>query len=368
VYSEDNLTVNNSTISGNTGYGAGVDSHAGTVQITGSTVAGNTPGSASGAQIEQDGGSLALRDSIVAGAPGVHDVALLGGATGSALFSLIRNPSRVSGGTAITTDSTDITNKDPMLGPLASNGGPTPTMAPLPTSPVLDQGKSFGLSSDQRGLSRPFALPTITHVPAGGDRSDMGAVEEHTPAVSGLLPAVGGKGTRVLIGGTGFTGATRVLFGNKPASTFRVLSDGEILATAPAHNGPANIRVITPLGESPVATADRFAYPTVKARHPRLHRRKLNTGIKLICPAGGGKCAAAYNATAKTGKHKKLKLAKGKLRVKAGHNKTLTIKLSRKALRTLKRLGHLKLTITLKVTDGTSQPTTYKRTITLKAH
>ncbi|MBV9354955.1 MAG: IPT/TIG domain-containing protein, partial [Chloroflexi bacterium] len=361
--------IYDSTITGNTAVrGAAIDAGTNTV-LKGTTVVGNPSSASDGGQVISVGSfSISVQDTVVAGDVSKPDFELRSGASASAIYSLIRNASAVSGGNAPTTDSSDIIGRDPQLGPLTANGGPTPTMAPTLSSPVLDRGKSFGLGSDQRGQSRPFALPGVTGVPAGGDRADIGAVEQHTPSIASLSPAAGGKGIRVLIGGTGFTGATKVFFGNKPAGSFTVLSDGFIVATAPAHNGPADIRVITPLGESPVATADRFAYPTVKARHPHLHRRKLNTGIKLSCPAGGGKCVASYNATAKTGKHKKLKLGKGKLRVKAGHNKTLTIKLSRKAIRTLKRLGHLKITITLKVTDGASQSTSYKRTITLHAH
>ena len=40
---------------------------------------------------------------------------------------------------------------NPMLGPLQNNSGPTLTMRPLPGSPVIDQGKSGGVTVDQRG-------------------------------------------------------------------------------------------------------------------------------------------------------------------------------------------------------------------------
>jgi hypothetical protein len=41
----------------------------------------------------------------------------------------------------------------------ADNGGPTPTHRPGPNSPVLDQGKSFGAATDQRGEPRQVDLP-----------------------------------------------------------------------------------------------------------------------------------------------------------------------------------------------------------------
>src|SRR5207253_6155099 len=40
---------------------------------------------------------------------------------------------------------------NPGLAPLADNGGPTQTHKLLSTSPALDKGNSFGLTTDQRG-------------------------------------------------------------------------------------------------------------------------------------------------------------------------------------------------------------------------
>gem|GEM_PF-2490471 len=68
---------------------------------------------------------------------------------------------------------------DPQLGPLSSNGGPTQTLAPAPTSPVIDQGLT-SLPSDQIGNSRPFEVVGIANAP-GGNGADMGAVEDHIP-------------------------------------------------------------------------------------------------------------------------------------------------------------------------------------------
>jgi hypothetical protein len=70
----------------------------------------------------------------------------------------------------------DQVNKDPLLGPLQDNGGPTQTLAPAVASPVVDQGTNLGPTSDQRGVVRPIDLPTIANAPSG-DGSDIGAVE-----------------------------------------------------------------------------------------------------------------------------------------------------------------------------------------------
>ena len=64
-----------------------------------------------------------------------------------------------------------------MLGPLQNNGGPTLTHALLPGSPAIDRGKNFsGSAADQRGFPRTnddLSLPNG----AGGDGTDIGAVE-----------------------------------------------------------------------------------------------------------------------------------------------------------------------------------------------
>ena len=70
----------------------------------------------------------------------------------------------------------DQVNTDPLLGPLAENGGPTPTMALSPTSSAVDRGSAFGLGTDQRGVLRPIDFPSIPNA-AGGDGSDIGAFE-----------------------------------------------------------------------------------------------------------------------------------------------------------------------------------------------
>jgi len=70
---------------------------------------------------------------------------------------------------------------NPQLGLLQDNGGPTATHAPAQTSPAIDQGSSGGLTTDQRGLVRPSDFAEIANA-AGGDGSDIGAVELVAPA------------------------------------------------------------------------------------------------------------------------------------------------------------------------------------------
>lgn len=94
-----------------------------------------------------------------------------------------------------------------MIGPLANNGGPTPTHATLVNSPAIDQGSAavvnratemLALTTDQRGLARPVDHGGLPNA-AGGDGSDIGAFEFQVPTaatvtVSGRVFAAPGRG------------------------------------------------------------------------------------------------------------------------------------------------------------------------------
>jgi large repetitive protein len=87
------------------------------------------------------------------------------------------------------------------------------------------------------------------------------------PGVTSIAPASGPSsgGTAVTISGSGFTGATSVLFGTIAAATFAVTSDGQISAVAPAGSGTIDITVTNSTGTSAAGQADRFSYVTVSA-------------------------------------------------------------------------------------------------------
>ena len=73
------------------------------------------------------------------------------------------------------------------------------------------------------------------------------------PEVTGLSPSIGPSqgGTPVVLEGSGFAGATQVLFGASPAASFHVDSDFQITAVTPPHDSTgAGVTVGTPAGES----------------------------------------------------------------------------------------------------------------------
>jgi CSLREA domain-containing protein len=204
-----NVAIENSTISGNTAAtGGGIFAFLGSLSLTQSTISGNTSsqdgggihsqakydttidnstiaqnaaaGSGGGIYLAQFGdqsGTAAINSTIVAdntagGAP--NDLFLQGTPAGGGFnntFSLIENP----GDAPLIDSHALITDVDPQLGLLADNGGPTETMLPSNTSPVIDQGNAQGLTTDQRG--RPRTVNNGRAVPPEGDGTDIGAVE-----------------------------------------------------------------------------------------------------------------------------------------------------------------------------------------------
>jgi len=79
------------------------------------------------------------------------------------------------------TDPTSLSNTDPLLGPLADNGGPTLTMALLPGSPAIGAGDSASAPpTDQRGFPRPSNSP------------DIGAYQFNLPFILKAVQSAGG--------------------------------------------------------------------------------------------------------------------------------------------------------------------------------
>ncbi|MDO8617188.1 MAG: choice-of-anchor Q domain-containing protein [Dehalococcoidia bacterium] len=181
------LILTNSTVSGNSARGEGggiMISSAGGAFAAGlfnSTIAFNTAdsdgdGFGGGGGIANGGPAASLKHTIIARnadlrSPSAPDCA---GELDSQGHNLIQDP-------ACPISGAFITGQDPLLGPLADNGGPTQAHALLPGSAAIDAGDNAGCpATDQRGYGRP--------VDGDGNGSavcDIGAYEAGaTPAAS----------------------------------------------------------------------------------------------------------------------------------------------------------------------------------------
>jgi len=155
------LTATNVTISGNASgdFGGGIQVD-GAVTLQNVTITNNSSSiQGSGVNIGVGGGSVSLRNTIIAGNSGATDV---GGSFSSAGNNLIGNKGTASGfvngvnGDQVGTSGTPI---DAKLRVLEFNGGFTPTHALQTGSTVINTGSIIGAPSlDQRGVARSGAV------------------------------------------------------------------------------------------------------------------------------------------------------------------------------------------------------------------
>jgi hypothetical protein len=197
IFNSGLMTIINSTVTNNkTGkggnaewYGAGRGGdgggiyNRGTSTVTNCTICNNSTGKGASYVFEPDiGGSgggiynentVNIKNTIIAD----NQVAFGGegadcaGSLNSYGYNLIENTNNTTINGTLTGN---ITGQDPMLAPLANNGGPTYTHGLLPGSPAIDAGRNFGYNYDQRGYTRPIDVPGIPNIVDG---IDIGAYE-----------------------------------------------------------------------------------------------------------------------------------------------------------------------------------------------
>jgi CSLREA domain-containing protein len=225
------LTMTNSTVSGNTAVGTGGSVGGGiiirpgsTTVLTSDTFAGNSANN--GADIETEASALTITDTIMG--------------TGCLLEGPVTDGGHNldAGSSCGFNASSDLRNTNPQLGPLANNGGPTPTLALAPGSPAIDAGGTCPAAdggTDQRGLPRftpcdigayevqdqapaltvtpgtpseavPFtgavAAVTDNDAPAGGDLTASIDWGDGSPHTGGTLVPVSGQPGHFTVNGT----------------------------------------------------------------------------------------------------------------------------------------------------------------------
>jgi hypothetical protein len=156
-----NATVINSTLSGNESvgwHGAAVFQTDGVLDLVNSTVADNTSPAGTGAlfvgTFTDAGATMTLTNTIVSDNSALGCFAGFFGAGPVSLTSVGHNIA--SDGSCNLTAAGDQPDTDPLLGPLADNGGPTLTHALGAGSPAIDAADAAVCpATDQRGVIRP---------------------------------------------------------------------------------------------------------------------------------------------------------------------------------------------------------------------
>lgn len=284
VYALGKFSLVNATVSGNSVDSTGVAVQGGGVllaidptslegsegTIVNSTIAGNTVGTAGiggGLAVYNPepgvGGSAALsvKNTIVAGNAGPA------GPSDCGAVATITSDHNISGdASCMFADAGSKQNTNPLLGSLANNGGETNTMALLPGSPAIDAGTNAGCPAiDQRGVSRPL-----------GSACDIGAFElAPTPPPP---PAAGSADLRLKIK-------------SKPK---RPAAGGKLIFLATiANRGPSTATGVIVKGTVPAVTR-KVAGRKVNGKRPCKLGKAKGGKRKLTCRLGnlaGGKAA-----------------------------------------------------------------------------
>lgn len=204
IHSTQLLRISNSTIDGNEAYNSGgglnVDGSNGELALYSSTVAHNRSdaeanGVGSGGGLRFNGG----KTSTVRHTAFAYNVDPTN--PGAAIFGpdcSKNNSTTLNIGYSLVSDkrgscsfaaATNLVDTDPGFdGQLGDHGGPTPTLLPLATSPLVDAGDEAGCKDfatgtrafDQRGAGHARVVDGLG---SGTPRCDIGAVEYEAPAV-----------------------------------------------------------------------------------------------------------------------------------------------------------------------------------------
>ncbi len=170
-----NPTLTNVTFSGNsaaTWSGGGMWNSGSSPTLTNVTFSGNSAPTGSGGAIMNWQESRPVIENSIFWGNGDTEFA------NNASAALINN-SIVAGGCPYGSACRNVIDANPLLGPLADNGGFTQTMALGVGSPAIDAGNNATCAStDQRGVARPQ-----------GSACDMGAFEVVVPWVKSILRA-----------------------------------------------------------------------------------------------------------------------------------------------------------------------------------
>lgn len=160
VGSTPEMTITNSTITGNSSLGtAGAIYNEGSLLLVNNTISGNAAVQSPSSILSSAQGTIRVLNTIIGRDVG-QTVNTLQGAFQSAGNNIVTNSTGSTGFTnGVNGDQVSENNTiDPLLGPLADNGGQTNTLALLPSSPAIKGGNACARTA-QCPLLPPNSFP-----------------------------------------------------------------------------------------------------------------------------------------------------------------------------------------------------------------
>jgi len=295
------LTLTNSTVSGNTASGAGnaaggiFISGPSTLTLTNSTVCNNTvSASGSGGGISNNGSTVNLRNTIIAN----NTISSgsgpdLNGTFNSQDYNLIRN---TSGASFSGTTTHNLTGVDPLLGPLANNGGSTQAHALLPGSPAIDAGNNCVLNNSC-SPALPSAITTDQRGAAfnrsadgNGDGSatvDIGAYEVQSILVTNTADSGAGSLRQAISDANASPDSNAINFQIGLTGTVTLLTALPDLSTSMAINGPG-ANQLTVMRSMAGGTPDFRIFTIPQFGTASISGLTISNGRLAVNQAGGG--------------------------------------------------------------------------------
>lgn len=343
------VAIANSTFHNNEAgtYGGGIAAYNGAdvpVTILGSTITGNTAVGRGGgiyryAKDSDPGGTdtMFLRNSIVAGNSsadsgddlGERDTPIDAFDLG---FSLVEDGG-VDATLVQTPAGSNLLGVSPALGSLTDNGGTTQTRLPGPASPVIDAGRTFSLTADQRGFARPADAAQANA--AGGDGSDIGAVELRVPAAAAITSGPDATTTDTAPTFAFVSAGALSLSCSLDGAPFTVCSSPVTTAELADGDHTFRVRGNGPDGAAGVEASVAFTVDTaLDGVDIDIKKKQKQKGEKIKLKVNVG-ADEDVDATAKgtitvKGENKKFKLKKASAEVAAGEQRTLKLKPKKK--------------------------------------
>jgi CSLREA domain-containing protein len=260
------------------------------------------------------------------------------------------------------------TNADPLLGPLADNGGPTRTMAPGIGSPARDAVPASGANceaTDQRGITRPRGsgcdIGAYETAPPDATTGAASGVTETAATLNGSVnPNLRATTVRFEFGPTDAYGSatadqdagagsapqtvSATLTGLSPSTTihYRVIASNADGTTA---GGDQTFTT------QPAALAPAFEGTVLQAQNVRV--RKGIARVRARCPATAvGACAGRLTLKPRG----KRRVGRKAFSIRAGTNARVPVKLSKRARRQLRRRGRINTVATARSHDDRNAP------------